>query len=267
VADRRRPTARAAALPARRPALQLGVFRPTLRSILVALALVALSAGAYLAARDTAVFSVRSLDVRGGTPAARAAARAALAPELGRSLLRVGEGDLAARLASVSLVSSFRYDRAFPHTLRLTIKAERPALVLRQGANAYLISSTSRVLKQMAQPHLSPLPRMYVGKADADIRVGATLPSPVADGAAAVAPLAGAPLPGGVHLVSAGTGGLQLVLRSGFSVRLGDTGDLRLKLAIARRILSATGAASSGGYLDVSVPERPVLNTNPQVAG
>jgi hypothetical protein len=70
-----------------------------------------------------------------------------------------------------------------------------------------------------------------------------------------------------VRLVSAGTGGLQLVLGSGFSVRLGDTGDLRLKLAIARRILSTTGAASGSGYLDVSVPERPVLNQNPQVAG
>jgi cell division protein FtsQ len=247
--------------------LKLSVLRPTFRSLLVALSLVAAGVGAYVAARDTAVFSVRSLDVRGGTSSTRAAARAALAPELGRSLLRVDEGELASRLAEVSLVASFRYDRAFPHTLRVTVRGERPALVLRQGSNAFLVSSTSRVLKQMTQPRLSGLPRMYVAKAAADIRVGATLPAPVADGAAAVAPLASAPLPGGVRLVSAGTGGLQLVLGSGFSVRLGDTGDLRLKLAIARRILSTTGAASGSGYLDVSVPERPVLNQNPQVAG
>jgi cell division protein FtsQ len=267
VADRRRPTARAAPLPARQPLLELGVLRPTLRSLLIALALIAAAGGAYVAARDTAVFAVRSLDVRGGTPAARAAARTALAPELGRSLLRVGEGELASRLAAVSLVGSFRYDRAFPHTLRVTVRAERPALVLRQGTNAYLISSTSRVLKQLTQPKLSRLPRMYVAKTAVDIHVGATLASPVADGAAAVAPLASAPLPGGVRLVSTGTAGLQLVLGGGFSVRLGDTGDLRLKLAIARRILSTTGAASGPGYLDVSVPERPVLNPNPQVAG
>ena len=39
-------------------------------------------------------------------------------------------------------------------------------------------------------------------------------------------------------------------------VRLGDASDLALKLAVARRILPAL--AGVGGYLDVSVPERPV---------
>ncbi|HEY3961465.1 MAG TPA: FtsQ-type POTRA domain-containing protein [Gaiellaceae bacterium] len=243
------------------------MLRPTLRSLLVALALVTAAGGAYVGARDTGVFAVRSLDVRGGSPSARAEVRAALAPELGRSLVRVGEGELASRLATVSLLASFHYDRAFPHTLRVTIKAERPALVVRQGADAYLVSSTSRVLKQMTQPRLSGLPRMYVAARAVDIQVGTTLPAPVADGAAAVAPLAGSPLPGGVQFVSAGTDGLQLVLGTGFEVRLGDTGDLRLKVAIARRILLATGAAAHAGYLDVSVPERPVLSTNSQVAG
>ena len=48
------------------------------------------------------------------------------------------------------------------------------------------------------------------------------------------------------------------MLGGGLELRLGDGGDLRLKLAIARRILRRTGAASAGGgYLDVSVPERP----------
>ena len=49
---------------------------------------------------------------------------------------------------------------------------------------------------------------------------------------------------------------------------LGDATDLRLKLAIARRILRATGAATTAGaYLDVAVPERSVLDSNPQVGG
>jgi hypothetical protein len=51
-------------------------------------------------------------------------------------------------------------------------------------------------------------------------------------------------------------------------VRLGDATDLRLKLAIARRILRQTGAATAGdGYVDVSVPERPVLSTKSQLQG
>ena len=55
---------------------------------------------------------------------------------------------------------------------------------------------------------------------------------------------------------------------SNFELRLGDTSDLRLKLAIARRILNSTGAVTAGpGYLDVSLPERPVLVGNSQGGG
>jgi cell division protein FtsQ len=235
----------------------------------VAFLIVAAAVAMYAAALDTSLFAVRSLDVRGGTPAARAAAEAALAPELGRSLLRVGSADLENRLSTVSAVQTFRFDRSFPHTLRITLRAERPVLVLRQGNDAYLVSALSRVIRKMTNPRLSTLPRMYVAKGAVDVRVGETLASPVAQGAAAVAPLAGAPLPGGVKLISnTQADGLYVVLGGhGFQVRLGDVGDLRLKLGIARRILHQTGAAAGQGYLDVSVPERPVLNPNPQVGG
>ena len=51
-------------------------------------------------------------------------------------------------------------------------------------------------------------------------------------------------------------------------VRLGDNGDLRLKLAVARRILLVLGNATTATYVDVSVPERPVVGgENPQAAG
>jgi len=74
----------------------------------------------------------------------------------------------------------------------------------------------------------------------------------------------------GVRFVRAGRGELTLVLGGGsdFELRLGDPSDLRLKLAIGRRILASTGAATAGaGYLDVSLPERPVLAANSQVGG
>ena len=75
-------------------------------------------------------------------------------------------------------------------------------------------------------------------------------------------------MPTGVRFVESGATELTLFLGSGFEVRLGDATDLRLKLAIARRILASTRAATSGvGYLDVAVPERPVLDTNSQAGG
>jgi hypothetical protein len=54
------------------------------------------------------------------------------------------------------------------------------------------------------------------------------------------------------------------VLRGGLEVRAGAATDLPLKLTIARRILEQTPVH---GYLDVSVPERPVGASNPQVSG
>ena len=79
--------------------------------------------------------------------------------------------------------------------------------------------------------------------------------------AAAVAPIARRAYPGGVRAVVTGKEALTLVLGEGTQVRLGDLGDLRLKLAIARRILhvAAANGDTTPAYVDVSVPERPVL--------
>jgi hypothetical protein len=164
-------------------------------------------------------------------------------------------------------VRTFQYDRAFPNTLRIVLRPEQPVLVLRTGADAYLVAATGRVIRTLAHPRLSHLPRLYVGRGDVQVRVGEPLPAALGAAATALAPLQGAPLPGGVRLVRSGKE-LTLVLGGGLEVRLGDPGDLQLKLAIARRILRATAAtASGGGYLDVSVPERPVLALKSQVGG
>jgi hypothetical protein len=164
-------------------------------------------------------------------------------------------------------VRSFRYDRAFPNTLRVVLRPEQPVLVLRTGADAYLVAATGRVIRTLAHPHLSHLPRLYVARKDLQVRVGEPLPATVGAAATALAPLQGAPLPGGVRLVRGGKE-LTLVLGGGLEVRLGDQGDLQLKLAIARRILRAAAtSATAGDYLDVSVPERPVLFLKSQVVG
>jgi cell division septal protein FtsQ len=246
--------------------LQLTRLAPSGRSVLIGLALFVLAVGGYAAARETSIFAVRTIDIRGGDPALQAQVRAALADEVGRSLLKVDGSVLDRRIAPLPGVRSFRYDRAFPNTLRIVLRPEQPVLVLRSGADAYLVAASGRVIRKLAHPHLSHLPRLWVAH-DVRLRVGEPLPAPVGAAATALAPLQGAPLPGGVRLVRAGKE-LTLVLGSGLEVRLGDQGDLQLKLAIARRILrSTTAAAGPGDYLDVSVPERPVLLLKSQVGG
>jgi cell division septal protein FtsQ len=247
----------------------LGRIAPSGRSVIVGLALVAFAVGAYVVARETSVFAVQTIDVRGGTPALRAQVRAALAPAVGTSLLKVDGDTVAHAVAPLPGVRSYSFDRSFPHTLRVVVRQEQPAYVLRRvpGTSAFLIAGSGRVIRQLAHPRLSGLPRLWVTK-QVPVVVGERLGAAPAEAAAALVLLHGAPLPGGVHLIRAGPKELTLVLGGGLELRLGDGGDLRLKLAIARKILRRTGAVGvGGGYLDVSVPERPVLSVNSQLGG
>ncbi len=269
MAARRRPTARAAVLPARETLPDLGHLAPSVRSLVAGLLLILLAGAAYFGARETSVFAVRTLDVRGGTPVLRAQVRAALADEIGVSLLRVGGASIASRLDPIPGVRGFTYDRAFPNTLRLVVRAEEPVLVVRRvpGTEAFLVAASGKVIKMLPRPRRSHLPRLWVKK-DVPVTVGSRLPDALRAAATALSSLRGSGLPGGVHAVEVGQDELTLLLGGGMEVRLGDVGDVRLKLAIARRILRMTGAAAGGtGYVDVSVPTRPVLSTEPQVGG
>jgi hypothetical protein len=105
------------------------------------------------------------------------------------------------------------------------------------------------------------LPRIWL-PAGTDISVNSTLAGVGASGVAAVAPLRPLRLVGRVRQVLAGDGQLTLVLASGTELRLGDSGDLRLKLSIAKQILPLAAGAS---YVDVSVPERPVAGYKSRV--
>ena len=269
VAARRRTTAGAAPVPVRGSVPDLRQLTPSARSLVVGIVLALLAVGAYVGARNTSVFAVRTLDVRGGTPELRDQVRTALAGEVGTSLLRVNGGAVASHVDSIPGVRSFTFDRSFPHTLRVIGYREVPVLVVRQvpGRAAFLIGASGRVIRTLPHSRLSHLPRLWVTKA-VPVQVGGVLPPQLAAAATSLVPLQGAGLPRGVSAVRVGKDELTLELGGGLEVRLGDSGDLRLKLAIARRILRQTAAAAGGtGYLDVSVPLRPVLSTRPQVAG
>ena len=252
-------------MPARARRIKAGArrFLPGGWTLAIAAGGLALIGGAYAAALETSVFSVRKIVIVGGRPRVQDELRQALAPDLGRSLLRIGSSQIDRSVAAIPDLVGVTYDRQFPHTLRVRVNAERPVLLVRRGADTWLISARARVMQQLRTPKLSSLPRVWVPKGTA-ITVGSTLAA--ANGgiaAAALAPIARHTFPTGVRFVRSSGSELTLVLDSGLEVRLGDIGDLRLKIAIARRILRAVGAgASTSGYLDVSVPERPVVKAS-----
>jgi cell division septal protein FtsQ len=267
-AARPRPRQRAAVAHLRLP--RPGVIRlaariaPSWRSLLVGALIVALAGGAYVAARETSMFAVRTIEVHGAPSEIAGQVRAALEPLTGTSLVKIGDSDVQRRLGSLISVAAASSDRDFPHTLRVYVRVEQPLAVLRQGAAAWLVSEDGRVLRELPHPRLSSLPRVWL-PAGASVTSEAVLGDPVGlRGVAALRALGGQPLGASVRDVRTADNELTLILRSGLEVRLGDASNLRLKFTVARAILPQLAPP---GYLDVSVPERAVAYANPKVEG
>jgi cell division protein FtsQ len=264
-----RPRTRAASvvvpLPRRITGERLDLLRlvPSGRSLALAFLIVAGAAAAWLGARETGVFSVRTIAVAGAPPSVAAQVRRALAPTRGASLLKV---DLDASLQTVKAlptVASARFDRAFPHTLRVVVVPERAVAVVRQGADSFLVSGSGRVIATADRHDRPALARIWV-KRGVDLRLGAPTGGELRTAVSAVAPLVGSHFPGHVGSVTAAPDVLTLRLRSGLEVRLGDPLEIPLKLAVAARVIPLLAAGTL--YLDVAVPERPVAGTlNSQV--
>lgn len=264
-AEQTAPRSRAAALPLPRvPRLfRLVPSRvlPSGRSIVVGLALAALAAGAYTAARESSTFAVSQIELAGAPPAVQTQVRRTLAPLVGTSLLALDGRALERRIEALPTVVSVSYDRAFPHTLRLTIVPELPVAVLHRGPQTWLLSGRGRIITRIPSHTQPGLPRIWVPHAT-DVAAGAFLdPAGVGSAARALALAAGVGFPARISTAAMTRGDLTFRLRSGLELRLGDPTDVRLKLAIARRALRGVPAGTA--YLDVSVPGRPVAGTQP----
>jgi cell division protein FtsQ len=268
----KRPAAKAAALPRAKPArlrIDLRRVAPSGRSLLVGLALLALGVGVYFAARDTSLFAVRTIEIAGGGPRVQAEVRRRLEPAVGHSLVGLDLGGLERQVDALPDVVGVRFDRAFPHMLKVVVRPERPVAVMRQGASAWLVSARGRIMRPVGRTAARPLPRIWL-PARADVSVGATLADPGGMRAVrAAAGLAPSAFPARVRFVDATQGKLALVLMAGAHVILGDASDLALKLAVAGQVLRTLPPyPDSSVVVDVSVPERPVSGTgNPQVGG
>lgn len=201
------------------------------------------------------MFAVDRIAVAGASPDLAVELQTALRPAVGESLLGLDLVELERRAERVPMVASATLDRAFPHTLAVAVVPEVPVAVLRQGSSSWLASEGGRVVAELGKGERQGLPRVWL-KRDVDVRVGEWLTGPQRRALAAVAPLVERPLPTAVAAVVATEGALVLELRSGVELRLGDATDVAVKLEVARRVLPRI--AGQAGYLDVSVPERPV---------
>jgi cell division septal protein FtsQ len=237
---------------------------PSGRALALGFGLLAAGLLAYLGARETSLFAVRSIRISGAPPRVATHVRGALAPLEGRSLVGLDRNAIEHRLSSLPDVAAATVDRDFPHTLRVAVIPAHSIAVLRRGPSAWIVSSDGRVIRTAGRLASPRLPRIWVQRA-ATVDEGATVGD--TDAARAIAALATARhahFIARIATVRASDHELTFVLLSGLELRFGDTGDLPLKLAVAKRLVPFVQGA--GGYVDVAVPERPVAGLNPQVS-
>jgi cell division protein FtsQ len=180
----------------------------------------------------------------------------------GKSLLRVNASALAAKLDALPDVRSVRVDRAFPHTVAVTVVMERAAAFVRDGKVRYVVSADGRVLRTVTRvPVLLPRLLLPIGPVPA---AGRTIDT--AQMQAALQVLAGVPRGfqrdiARLRGVVANQSGVVAVFGHGLHIRLGDTSALPLKLRIAARVLGKMGTSiqQSVSIVDVSAPARPAV--------
>lgn len=237
------------------------VLRTRLRLALAAAAGVAVLAGGYVVLRQSPVFGIERVVVVGAKGSAaetiRARAEAAVGSE---SLLSVDPQAVADAVAGLPLVRSVRVDRAFPHDLRIRVVTERAAAIVATGTSRYVIGRSGRVMGEA--PKASRLPQLSASAA-AVPQPGQALPPSTRDQVR----LAAALLDHGdlrVTLIADDQSGLSARLQGGIELRLGDGSVLDRKLVVASSLLARRPKGTDGEpaplrYLDVSVPDHPVL--------
>ena len=263
---------------ARQPALVLARPRtvPALsgrrrRGAIVGACIVSVLGLLYLGARETLIFALRTIEVEGAPAEVRRSVLQTLEETRGTSLVTLDGDSMVRRLEALPSVQSVTYDRAFPHTLRLEVVAEKPVAVLDQGSARWVTSVRGRVIARTTAEAGADLPHI---RYDSD--------TPLAEGRfvsdvgvkTVLAALADAPrrmlLPiqegrledGELTFELAGEGGSRPLLL------LGEPVDVWTKLRVAALVLRELDFDERAAltYLDVALPDRPVASTNPLVS-
>ena len=241
---------------------------PSRRTLTIAAAVVAIIALAYVAARTTPLFAVKTVEVRGAPLDVAAEVETAAARFVGTSLVALNGDELIRRVESLPTVVSAEYDRAFPNTLTIFVQAERPVAVVDQGGTRWLVSERGRVMRRVDAGEAQAYPRIELAGTQVP-SLGETLELPAVRVPLSALARVDQKFPVRIRLAVLTEGHVILTLGDSTEIRLGEPVDLDVKLAAAGRVLSALSGEERAnlGYLDVSLPERPVAANNPQVVG
>jgi cell division septal protein FtsQ len=245
---------------------------PWRRVVATGLGTAAVLALLYLGARETPVFAIRSIELSGGSPAVRAAARKAVQPIAGESLVALDGDALVDELQALPLVRSATYDRAFPSTLRIFVQPEVPLATVRIGQDSWVLSERGRVIAAARPVGAARLPYFRLPGATPPLQPGGFVTDPSALTILRALAVVPKNFPARLEEVGLESNTLTMSLRMTWGdpeLRLGKPVDVELKIAVAALVLRSltSDEQAAVGYLDVSLPERVVVGSNPQPEG
>lgn len=227
--------------------------RIPLRWAVLAALTAALLAGGYLWLRDSSFVAVEEVSITGLTGPDAAAVRSALtATAKDMTTLNFDTGQLEDAVAAYPIVKSVTATTDGLHGVRIVVAEHVPVAVVDDAGARTPVAADGTLLRRGVLR--SGLPLIT---ADAPAAAGQRLAAGAARMALAVAATAPPALRPLIAEVGPGPQGLQAKVASGPVIVFGSTRGVRAKWAAAARILADPNARGAG-YLDVSVPERPV---------
>ena len=218
--------------------------------ILVVLASVVLLAVAAWVVVASPILDVDRVEVSGSTRLTSADVAAASGISTGDPMVWLDGGAAERRIAVLPWIESAHVEREWPGTVKISVTEREPVAWVDTGSGPALVDGTGRVLAGVRTAPTG-LPQI----------VG---PTRVPPAGAAIAPLAGARVAGGLvgyarlgtKTITVTPRGVVLVLANGAEVRMGSPAHVMTKVAAARAVLDAVGVQVA--YVDVSVPSNPV---------
>jgi cell division protein FtsQ len=206
--------------------------------------------------RDSSLVAVNEVKVTGVSGAGAVEIRDALAATAdGMTTLHVRRDDLARAVSRFPIVESIHVSVNFPHGLTIRVTQRRPVAVVSAPGQRIAVAGDGTLLRGVSAPGL---PTLNVTRAPSGIRLtGDSLQGALILGATP------GPLRPLLRSASIVAGDVRVELSNGPELRFGDGSEAGRKWAAAARLL-ADSRVGSGGYVDVSSPDRAAVGGSVQ---
>jgi cell division protein FtsQ len=226
------------------------------RLLAAVVVVVALAAGYLFWLRDSSLVEVNDVEVTGVTANAEQVRSALTAEAETMTTLNVDRDALLGAVERFPTVRGMETDTAFPHGLKIEVSERLPVAVVSSSDEEVPVSSDGYLLEGV-EFDAAGLPLLELAEEPEGGRLSGE--------DAALAAIAG-----GVHdrlrpqvetiVLDEEAGGVVAVLEGGMDLRFGDSDRAAAKWAAAATVLSDPELGATG-YVDVSVPERPVAGS------